>query len=229
MFTGVNIGLMGSSATAKRAYHHGDLRNALIDAAAELAAAGGPESVTIRAAARVVGVTPTAAYRHFAGHEELLLAAKERAMREMVTAMRAALAASVETDDPVRNALGRLAAAGRGYISFALAQPGLFRTFCASAPREHDHGEVVDDDPFLILLASLDELVRVGYLSPERRELAEFTAWSLVHGLATLLDGPLRDLPKEVRDEAIARSFATIGHGLAGDGLTPEQEAVLRG
>jgi AcrR family transcriptional regulator len=76
MLAGVNIGAMESSA-GKRGYHHGDLRNALVAAAAELAAKGGPQSVTIRAAAREVGVTPTAAYRHFAGHEDLLNAAKE--------------------------------------------------------------------------------------------------------------------------------------------------------
>jgi len=227
MFTGVNIDLMVTSGTAKRAYHHGDLRNALIDAAAELAAEGGPDSVTIRAAARVVGVTPTAAYRHFAGHEELLAAAKERAMGEMVAAMHTSLARYVETGDAVGDSLGRLAAAGRGYIAFALAQPGLFRTFCAYAPPEDAAGDAVDD-PFRILLNSLDDLVRVGYLSPQRRELAEFTAWSLVHGLSTLLDGPLREMPDEVKEEVIARSIVTIGHGLAGAGLTPEQEAVLR-
>src|SRR5918998_81977 len=99
MFTGVNIGLMELSGSSKRAYHHGDLRNALIAAAAELAAQGGPGSVTIRAAARLVGVTPTAAYRHFDGHDELLDAASECARDELSAATRKELDARSHLGD----------------------------------------------------------------------------------------------------------------------------------
>src|ERR1044072_62636 len=66
MLAGVNIGLMEISGSPKRAYHHGDLRNALITAAAELAAQGGPGSVSIRAAGRLGGVAPAAAERRVA-------------------------------------------------------------------------------------------------------------------------------------------------------------------
>src|ERR1700754_1696419 len=128
MLAGVNIGLMEVSGSAKRAYHHGDLRNALISAAAEPAAGGGPGSVSIRAAARQVGVTPTAAYRHFAGHEELVSAATDCALDELSAAMQKELAVRPESDDPVLYALGSFAAIGRGYLAFARAEPGLFRT-----------------------------------------------------------------------------------------------------
>lgn len=220
---------MAFSGSPKRAYHHGDLRNALIGAAAELAAQGGPRSVTIRAAARLVGVTPTAAYRHFAGQEELLGAAKDAALHELTEAMHKELAARPQSEDPVRYALGSLAALGRGYIAFARAQPGLFRTVFSW------EGQLVDDDaedrgasdPFRLLLESLDELVAVGYLSVERRPLAEVAAWAMVHGLAVLLDGPLRDVPATVRDEAIAKAMLILAHGLSGNGLTPAQEALL--
>jgi len=217
---------MGFSASPKHGYHHGDLRNALISAAAELAAHGGPESVTIRAAARHVGVTPTAAYRHFAGHEELLGAATDSALEELAAAMRRELDARSQFDDPVTHALGSLCALGRGYLSFARAEPGLFRTvFSRPKPlREPDDSRA---DPFGMLLEALDELVAVGYLSVERRQLAEVAAWSTVHGLAVLLDGPLRDMPAEVREEAIVRAMVVLGNGLAGKGLTAEQEAVL--
>lgn len=228
MFTGVNIGLMELSGSPKRAYHHGDLRNALIAAAAELAAQGGPGSVTIRAAARLVGVTPTAAYRHFAGHEDLVEAATDCALDELSAAMRRELAARPQFDDPVQHALGSLCALGRGYLAFARAQPGLFRTvFSGEKPmREPDERRA---DPFGMLLEALDELVAVGYLSVERRPLAEVAAWSTVHGLAMLLDGPLRDMPADVREEAIVRAMLVLGNGLAGRGLTAEQEAMLAG
>jgi AcrR family transcriptional regulator len=228
MFTGVNIEDVNSS---KRAYHHGDLRNALIAAAAELAADGGPGSVSIRAAARQVGVTPTAAYRHFAGHEELLDAAKDCAVDELAGAMQEQLAARPQSDDPVQYALGSLAALGRGYIAFARAQPGLFRTvFSFQGPvrdEDDDRGNDERPDPFGLLLDSLDELVAVGYLSVERRPLAEIAAWSMVHGLAALLDGPLRDMPADVREDAIVKAMIVLGHGLSGTGLTPEQEKLL--
>lgn len=233
MFAGVNIALMESSGSAegrKRSYHHGDLRNALITAAAALAAEGGPDSVSIRAAARMVGVTPTAAYRHFAGQDELLGAAKDRALTELSEAMAKELAARSKSSDPVRYALGSLAALGRGYLSFARAQPGLFRTvfFWEGAPGDFaEEGERLRSNPFQLLLGSLDELVAVGYLSPERRRMAEFTAWATVHGLAVLFDGPLNEMEPEARDEAIVQSMLTLAHGLAGNGLTPEQTALL--
>ena len=59
---------------APRAYHHGDLRRALVEAATELAASGGADGVVLREAARRVGVSPSAAYRHFPNREGLLAA-----------------------------------------------------------------------------------------------------------------------------------------------------------
>ena len=61
-------------------YHHGDLPNALADAATDLARGGGPEAVVLREAARRVGVSAAAAYRHYVGHCELLQAVKHRAL-----------------------------------------------------------------------------------------------------------------------------------------------------
>lgn len=229
MLAGVNIGLMEISAAEKRAYHHGDLRNALITAAAELAQKGGPTSVTIRAAAREVGVTPTAAYRHFANHDELLTATKDRATEELGAHMAAELAKrSPVDDDPVRAALGRMGAVGRGYLSFAQAQPGLFHTVFSPGGTVLDEAVQRDDDnPFQLLLSCLDELVEVGYLAPANRDLAEVATWAMVHGLATLLDGPLRAVPEEVREAAIVRGMLTLGHGLAANGLTSDQEKLL--
>ncbi len=60
------------ASTRRAAYHHGDLPNALADAATDLARSGGPEAVVLREAARRVGVSAAAAYRHYASHCELL-------------------------------------------------------------------------------------------------------------------------------------------------------------
>ncbi|MFI7672507.1 TetR/AcrR family transcriptional regulator [Actinophytocola sp. NPDC049390] len=219
---------MDDSAPGKRGYHHGDLRNALVTAAADLAARGGPASVTIRAAAREVGVTPTAAYRHFANHDELLTAAKERAIEELTTAMIKAFADRPPTGgDPVRHALARFGAFGRGYLAFARQEPGLFHTVFAPAGQAPPPIERTETSPYQLLVSALDDLVAVGYLSPDRRPVTEITAWAMVHGLATLLDGPLADLSENLRDEVIVRSMLVLGHGLKGNGLDKEQESLL--
>jgi AcrR family transcriptional regulator len=215
------------SASAKRGYHHGDLRNALAEAAAQLAKQGGPESVTVRAAARSVGVTPTAAYRHFAGHEELLGAAKEQCVQRLGTAIEEELLALSASGSRVQLAVRNLVAAGRAYLRFALAEPGLFHTAFTSG------GSILDKEPaelsassFGMLVNLLDELMKCGFLAPERRPMAEVAVWSAVHGLALLLlDGPLRDVPPEIQLDATNRTMLLILRGL-GD-LTQELETVL--
>ncbi|MEV5837995.1 TetR/AcrR family transcriptional regulator [Nocardia sp. NPDC052112] len=185
-------------------YHHGDLRNALVRAAAELAETGGPDAVTVRAAARQVGVTPTAAYRHFTNHEELLNAAQEQAQHTLFGAMAETMASLA----PQADAITRLGAVGRGYISFAMREPGLFRTaFC---------GEHAPSPAFDLLARVLDELVDVGFLDPADRPDAEYAAWSTVHGMAALIiDGVLDDLDDAARDKAIHRALAVVERGLA--------------
>ena len=80
--------------TLKTGYHHGDLRMALIDAGLHLTRAGGPDALTIREATRRVGVSPNAAYRHFADRDELLAAVCTAAMRELADRMAAGVALS---------------------------------------------------------------------------------------------------------------------------------------
>lgn len=78
---------------AAHPYHHGNLAAALVDAALEMAAEGGPEAVVLREAARRVGVSATAAYRHFAGQADLTEAVKHAALDRLAEHMRRALAA----------------------------------------------------------------------------------------------------------------------------------------
>jgi AcrR family transcriptional regulator len=199
---------------ARGTYHHGDLRNALLHAGAELAESGGPDAVTIRAAARLAGVTPTAAYRHFADHAQLLDAVRELAMQRLSASMTRYLRRLPSTDDPAAAAVNRLRSTGRGYIQFALSEPGLFRTaFVAGSSDAHKPS---GSGPFAMLCEALDGLVDVGYLAAEDRPLAEFAAWSTVHGLALLLiEGPLRSLPRRERDVIIDRALDVVHRGLA--------------
>lgn len=222
--------------TVRDSYHHGDLRNALINAAADLASSGGPDAVTIRAAARAVAVTPTAAYRHFAGQEELLEAAKDQALVRLTAAMDAELRAMPAIDDHLMRAIGKLAAIGRGYVNFATAQAGLFRTAFAceglglppGAPGAGD--DEFSANPFQTLVDVMDELVEVGYLPAERRPMAEFAAWSTVHGIAMLLlEGPLREADAAMREHVLFRAMLIFVEGLGGHTIAQEDLwALLR-
>lgn len=220
---------MSSSEPSRSQYHHGDLRNALIEAAASLAREGGPSAVTIRAAARAVGVTPTAAYRHFAGHEELLDAAKDEAMVRLGNAMNTELRARGEVTEPAARAMGNLAAIGRGYVDFAVTQTGLFRTaFCDGGKVMPPLEEHPDYSPFRKLVHALDDLVACGYLAPERRPLAEYAAWSLAHGIASLfVDGPMRESDAATKEEILTRSLVIFGRGLGSGISADEMEAIV--
>ena len=203
-----------SQATRRPTYHHGDLRNALIAAGAKLAEQGGPSAVGVRAAAREVGVTPTAAYRHFANADELQGAVKDCALDALADGIRAEWATVTPTGDAAEDAVRRLYAIGRAYIRVALAEPGMFRT--AFSEQGHDAASARDEDrAFSMLTQGLDDLVTTGYLPAERRPLAEFAAWSAVHGLARLiLDGPLAGLSEDDRKQVIDRTLDMVARGL---------------
>ncbi|QLQ11759.1 MAG: TetR/AcrR family transcriptional regulator [Nocardioidaceae bacterium] len=207
-----------------RPYHHGDLRNALVQAAADLAEAGGPEAVTLRAAARAVGVTPTAAYRHFSGQAELLHAAKHEALDRMTATTGELIQPPAPDAEPTEVAIGRLQAAGRGYLTFALSEPGLFRTaFCRGGedqldtdPEEDPELALMEAPPYAYLAGVLDELVEVGWLDPAHRPGAEIGAWASVHGLAMLLlDGPCQHLTGDAKDKLIQATLDLVARGYA--------------
>jgi AcrR family transcriptional regulator len=203
----------------RSSYHHGDLPNALADAATEMAREGGPDAVVLRAAARTAGVSAAAAYRHFADHGELLHVVRQRALDGLADAMRASLDEGEPLADPARESLRRLRALGDAYISFARGDPGLFRTaFCRpSKPLPEVSERLAAHGPYALLSAVLDELVEHGVLDPARRAGAEVPAWSAVHGLAMLLlDGPLALLTEAEQAEAIDRHHQFVLNGITG-------------
>lgn len=186
--------------TVRNSYRHGDLRRALIDAGVQLARIGGPDAVVLREATRQAGVVPNAAYRHFEDRNALLQAVCSAAQAELAMAMESELAACPRSKNAATAARMRLRAVGSGYLRFAQAEPGLFRT--AFSVHESLEKATIPDmagksglTPFQLLGSALDDMLKAGILPPEHRPFAEVLAWSAVHGLAMLLiDGPLRVL-----------------------------------
>jgi AcrR family transcriptional regulator len=190
--------------TLKTGYHHGDLRTALIDAGLSLTRTGGPEALTIREATRRVGVSPNAAYRHFADREALLGA--------VASAIQHRMAAQMQGSSRRRGAGDQLRAVGMGYIKFALDEPGWFAVAFFGAVNPD---ETAGAPPYLALVDALDEMVSGGVLSPNRRAGAEWPCWSAVHGFAELaLRGPLRHASRREIDALAGRTVDDIIAGV---------------
>lgn len=210
----------GANIGGRDTYRHGDLSRALVAAGVELARAGGPAAVALRAATRRAGVSPNAAYRHFADRGALLEAVCSASQARVAEAIEAEQALIPDATDPVTSARLRFRAVGIGYLHFALAEPGLFQTaFTASTDLESatsgSRAGASGRTPFELLTDALDRLVAAGILSAERRPGAEFLAWSAVHGLATLLiNGPLRALGPEQAEGLIRRIVDLVEQGL---------------
>jgi len=154
---------------------------------------------------REAGVSPAAAYRHFADRDALLLAAGEITtgrLAEAMVAMQEALGG-----EGAELALNRLRGVGLGYITFALDEPGWFALAFATQPASGP-GEPVDvvrgasrARPYALLLEALDDLVDARVLTAGQRLHAEWSCWSTVHGFADLVrTGPLRALPRDQVD-----------------------------
>lgn len=205
---------------ARTTYRHGDLRRALLEAGIELARSGGPDAIVLREATRRAGVVPNAAYRHFASRQELLMAVRAYALSKLAITIENEIDSLREKPDSAEFARGSLRAVGLGYLSFAHAEPGLFRT-AFSVPLN----DGADSDParagrsglnpFQLLGAALDRMTATGVLPPERRQGAEYLAWSAVHGLAVLFtDGPLRNLTDAQRSVVGKRVVDMVEKGL---------------
>ncbi len=204
----------------RRAYHHGDLRQALLEAGIALARKGGPEAVVLREATRRAGVVPNAAYRHFASRNALLQAVRSAALSALAIAMEKELTRLRRGRHGADHARAGLRAIGIAYLRFARTEPGLFRmAFAVPGEPETRRDPAMAGrsglNPFQLLSTTLDRLVEAGVLPAERRPGAEYLAWSAVHGLAMLvLEGPLRRMTRAQVRQIEQRLLDMVDKGL---------------
>lgn len=192
------------------AYHHGNLRSALLEAALGLARDRGPGAIGMREVTRRTGVTVNAAYRHFADLDALLVEVGELAMEELSRAIVDRIE-QVPPGEPGEQARLHLRAVGEGYVGYGLREPGLFD---AAFHRTTGGAPVEEAHPFQLLCSALDRLVEVGAMPGGRRGTAPIECWSAVHGFVVLHRGPLADLTPSEVDHALTGLLDTLEHGL---------------
>jgi AcrR family transcriptional regulator len=204
----------------RKTFRHGDLRNALLTAGLEMARVGGPDAVILREATRQAGVSPNAAYRHFANQSALLNAVRSACISQLAAAIEDEMKQCRPVRDPQAFALKSLRAVGMGYLGFAMREPGMFRTAFSVPPPAHSANPAntasMGLNPFQLLSLALDRMQDSGLLSKKNRKDAEYLAWSTVHGLALLvLEGPLHKMPDEMVLALGERLVVMVERGLS--------------
>ena len=178
-----------------RGYHHGNLKEALIQAALDLIARKGPAGFTFAEAARTAGVSPAAPYRHFRDRDDLLIDIARRGFQQFGQVL--ARAYDEGRPDPF-TAFEQL---GRAYLDFARSEPAYYSAmFEAGVPQEANPDlREAGDRAFAVLRNAAEQLI--ARLPPAQRPPAGMMAlhvWALSHGIASLFgraDGGRRTLP----------------------------------
>ncbi len=201
-------------------YHHPDLREAMIRVAQELLETEGPSSWTVRAAARIAGVSSGAPYRHFADKDTLLAAVAARGFDEL----RSEIATRLEQAE--EDALARFQALGEAYVSFAIARPGRYQIMFGRDILNRDlHPELcaAADRAFASLLDEVERAQQAGLLRNDSPAPALAAgAWAVVHGLADLLlSGRLNDIAEGDAVGLTAQLGRMMFEGLLARGPAP--------
>lgn len=167
----------------KRGYHHGNLRQALVDAALDLIREKGPTGFTLSEAAKQAGVTPAAVYRHFEGREDLIAEAALQGYEIFADLMQYAYDKGQPSD------LAAFEATGRAYLAFARKHPGHYIAMFESGISVNRNPELaaVARRAWAVLEKAAADLSR--HIPPEKRPpAAMFSAhiWALSHGVVEL-------------------------------------------
>jgi AcrR family transcriptional regulator len=167
----------------KQGYHHGNLREALVQGCLRLIEEKGPTGFTLSEAARVAGVTPAAVYRHFEGREDLIAEAARQGYEIFADLMEHAYGKGLPS------ALGAFEATGRAYLAFARRFPGHYVAMFES-------GISIQRTPELNQAASraLGVLQKAAaalseHIPPEKRpppQMVSAHIWALSHGVVEL-------------------------------------------
>jgi AcrR family transcriptional regulator len=167
----------------KRGYHHGNLRQALVEAALDLITEKGPQGFTLSEAAKEAGVTPAAVYRHFAGRDELIAEGARQGYEIFAALMEFAY------NEGKPSALAAFEATGRAYLAFARKYPGHYQAMFESGLSLTAHPELASVAAKARGVMEKAAIKLSEKLPPDKRPPAlMFSAhiWALSHGVVEL-------------------------------------------
>lgn len=187
-------------------YHHGSLRDEMIQIGLELAAEGGPDAVGIREITRRAGVSPAAAYRHFRDQQEL----RDKVAHEIDGMLNQRLFDAVRSTEG--SARDRLMAAGTAYSAFAFENPNLFSYLNSGF-------EPSQTDSVFLRFVDIVHAMGVEELGhePDRQHSQNLAIalWSAGHGFCMLATtGALRNLDEATKLELRDLAFTNAVNGL---------------
>ncbi|MCF6215954.1 MAG: TetR/AcrR family transcriptional regulator [Emcibacter sp.] len=168
---------------ARKSYHHGNLRKALIDSALDILKEGTLADLSLRALARKAGVSQTAPYRHFEDKEALIAVLIEEGMRKLGQAMMEIMEMGIPP-------LERLQKLGMRYVEFSENCPAHFKVMFEYDLADYEKYDALHDTSHQCFQCLRDTVLECLAL-PNARDIdpavAQFSAWSMVHGLSVLL------------------------------------------
>ncbi len=167
----------------RRGYHHGNLRQALVEAALALIAEKGPTGFTLSEAAKTAEVTPAAVYRHFSGRDQLLA----EVARQGYDIFAALMAFAYNDGKPT--ALAAFGSTGRAYLAFARKYPGHYMAMFESGLNLQAHPDlaIVSQKARDVIERAAEQLM--GHLPADKRPPATMVSahiWALSHGVVEL-------------------------------------------
>lgn len=168
----------------KKTYHHGDLKNALIEAGADILAKDGVSGLSLRKVAQKAGVSHTAPYAHFADKQALIAAISTDGYRRLYEA----LAATTQqyADDPAR----QLIEGAWAYVQFALNDTDHFKiTLSGAIEKEKDYPAFVEisQQSFALVVQIVEACQQAKVLKRGPTDLIAVGVWSLIHGFVSLI------------------------------------------
>ncbi len=167
-----------SDLSARRGYHHGNLREALVEAARTLIVGKGPLGFTLIEAARMAGVSAAAPYRHFTDQAALVGEVRKRGFEAFGKRLRDAYAAEPEPMAAFRRM-------GKAYLAFAREEPGYYGAMF-SDPAAAADGALPEQGSFGTLISGVAGLEQRGVKLKVSPRLISLHIWVMTHGIAAL-------------------------------------------
>ncbi|WAC75464.1 TetR/AcrR family transcriptional regulator [Roseateles sp. SL47] len=200
----------------KTSYHYGELKAQLLKYACARLESGELAELSMREMAKAVGVSHTAAYRHFQDKHALLDAVALQGFEEL---LRAGHAIAVKPEPP----LDRLRELGLAYVRFGLSRPqGLAHMFAYAAHSQASEAlKAAGGQLFGLLEGVIAEGQQLGVFRHVPLEPLAHACWAMVHGLATLLGQRLLQLPNPSEAEWMTYAEKTLDIFLDGIAASP--------